>query len=137
MNNDQRGQYKEDFQRFINRDVRCPPGPLPPAAPPPKSPKPLGTGMWAAALGSRPRTWGGASTYRMHRRRAPPARWQTGELHGPRIATPLMCDTGGSGAQYGHGPYIQKLEKLLDSGETRLMLDINELRADSPDLARG
>jgi hypothetical protein len=45
--------------------------------------------------------------------------------------------TGGRYAQYGHGPYMQKLEKMLDAGEMRLMLDINELRAEAPDLARG
>lgn len=48
-----------------------------------------------------------------------------------------MCGGAAPLAQYGHGPYIQKLEKLLDSGEARMMLDINELRADNPDLARG
>lgn len=39
--------------------------------------------------------------------------------------------------QYGQGSYVQKINRLADNKEGRLMVDLNELRTFKPDLANG
>lgn len=38
--------------------------------------------------------------------------------------------------QNGQGPYIAKISKMMDRGEKRLLIDLNDLRNFSQDLTR-